>query len=301
MNKEIARKALETALELGASDCRINLAESTQTSISYLNGEIEKLQQSSSSAMGIAIFTEGRYGSFSTNRMDMDELRPFLRRCIESCRLLTPDNYRTMPDRSTYYKGGRPDLHLLDDRYLSIPFADKAAFLKATDAEADKSDSRLISTACDWDDCLKSEYIIDSRGLEVEDCRTAYSVSCECTVRGHGEARPQNNWFEGHGEARPQNNWFEGSVFFDRLPSGCGRKAYERTVPMIDSRKLPSGKYNIILENTVSARAVSAVIAALNGAALQQKNSFLLDSLGKRMFPERRKPSAARTHRFHLL
>ena len=273
MNKEIARKALETALELGASDCRINLAESTQTSISYLNGEIEKLQQSSSSAMGIAIFTEGRYGSFSTNRMDMDELRPFLRRCIESCRLLTPDNYRTMPDRSTYYKGGRPDLHLLDDRYLSIPFADKAAFLKATDAEADKSDSRLISTACDWDDCLKSEYIIDSRGLEVEDCRTAYSVSCECTVRGHGEARPQNNWFEG-------------SVFFDRLPSGCGRKAYERTVPMIDSRKLPSGKYNIILENTVSARAVSAVIAALNGAALQQKNSFLLDSLGKRIFPE---------------
>ena len=247
MNKEIARKALETALELGASDCRINLAESTQTSISYLNGEIEKLQQSSSSAMGIAIFTEGRYGSFSTNRMDMDELRPFLRRCIESCRLLTPDNYRTMPDRNTYYKNDKPDLQLLDGRYQSIPFADKAAFLKATDAEADKSDSRLISTACDWDDCLKSEYIIDSRGLEVEDCRTAYSVSCECTVRGHGEARPQNNWFEG-------------SVFFDRLPSGCGRKAYERTVPMIDSRKLPSGKYNIILENTVSARAVSAVI-----------------------------------------
>ena len=59
MNKDIARKALETALELGASDCRISLAESTQTSISYLNGEIEKLQQSSSSAMGIAIFTEG--------------------------------------------------------------------------------------------------------------------------------------------------------------------------------------------------------------------------------------------------
>ena len=66
MNKDIARKALETALELGASDCRISLAESTQTSISYLNGEIEKLQQSSSSAMGIAIFTEGRYGSLTS-------------------------------------------------------------------------------------------------------------------------------------------------------------------------------------------------------------------------------------------
>ena len=109
MNKEIARKALDAALELGASDCRISLAESIQTSISYLNGEIEKLQQSSAAAMGIAIFTEGRFGSFSTNRMDIDELRPFLRRCIESCRLLTPDTCRTMPDRSTYYKGNLPD------------------------------------------------------------------------------------------------------------------------------------------------------------------------------------------------
>lgn len=273
MNKEIARKALDAALELGASDCRISLAESIQTSISYLNGEIEKLQQSSAAAMDIAIFTEGRFGSFSTNRMDMDELRPFLRRCIDSCRLLTPDLCRTMPDRSTYYKGDKPDLQLLDGQYQSIPFADKAAFLKATDAEVDKSDSRLISTACDWDDCLKSEYIIDSQGLEVQDRRTAYYVSCECTVRGHGDARPQNSWSEG-------------SVFFDKLPSGCGRKAYERTVPMIGSRKLSSGKYNIILENTVSARALYAVIAALNGSSLQQQNSFLLDSLGKRIFPE---------------
>ena len=273
MNKDIAQKALETALACGASGCRVTLSESTQTSVSYLNGEIEKLQESTSAALGIALFTEGRYGAFSTNRLDGSELRPFIRRCIDSCRLLAPDDCRTLPDPSLYYRGGRPDLEQCDPHFSDISFKTKTDILEATDAEVDKSDSRLISTACDWDDCLRSDYIIDSQGQEAESSSTFYSVVCECTVRGHGEARPQNNWMEG-------------ALFFDRLRSGCGRTAYERTVPMIEARKLNSGKYNIVLENTVSAKVVSAIISALNGSSLQQRNSFLLDSLGKRLFPE---------------
>ena len=273
MNKDIAQKALETALACGASGCRVTLSESTQTSVSYLNGEIEKLQESTSAALGIALFTEGRYGAFSTNRLDGSELRPFIRRCIDSCRLLAPDDCRTLPDPSLYYRGGRPDLEQCDPHFSDISFKTKTDILEATDAEVDKSDSRLISTACDWDDCFRSDYIIDSQGLEAESSSTFYSVVCECTVRGHGEARPQNNWMEG-------------ALFFDRLRSGCGRTAYERTVPMIEARKLNSGKYNIVLENTVSAKVVSAIISALNGSSLQQRNSFLLDSLDKRLFPE---------------
>ena len=273
MNKDIAQKTLDTALACGASGCRVTLSESTQTSVSYLNGEIEKLQESTSAALGISLFTEGRYGAFSTNRLDDSELRPFIRRCVDSCRLLAPDDCRTLPDPSLYYRGGRPDLGQCDPHFSDISFKAKTDILEATDAEVDKSDSRVISTACDWDDCLRSDYIIDSQGLEVESSSTFYSVVCECTVRGHGEARPQNNWMEG-------------ALFFDRLRSGCGRTAYERTVPMIKARKLNSGKYNIVLENTVSAKAVSAIISALNGSSLQQQNSFLLDSLGKRIFPE---------------
>lgn len=105
MNKDIARKALETALGCGASDCRVTLSESTQTSISYLNGSIEKLQESSSAVLGIAIFAQGRYGAFSTNRMDGKELKPFIANGIESCLLLTPDECRKMPDPSLYYRG----------------------------------------------------------------------------------------------------------------------------------------------------------------------------------------------------
>ena len=276
MNKDIAQKALETALACGASGCRVTLSESTQTSVSYLNGEIEKLQESTSATLGIALFTEGRYGAFSTNRLDGSELRPFIRRCIDSCRLLAPDDCRTLPDPSLYYRGGRPDLEQCDPHFSDISFKAKTDILEATDAEVDKSDSRLISTACDWDDCLRSDYIIDTQGLEAESSSTFYSVVCECTVRGHGEARPQNNWMEG-------------ALFFDRLRSGCGRTAYERTVP---------GKYRLCegrLGHHLRPQRFLAPAAELLPAGLARQAALSGEpaDYGQSSHP--------RTHRFRLL
>ena len=40
----------------------------------------------------------------------------------------------------------------------------------------------------------------------------------------------------------------------------------------------------MVLENTVSSRVVAPIISALNGAALQQNNSFLRGKLGERLF-----------------
>lgn len=273
MNKDIAQFTLETALKQGASHCRVASVESTETSVSFLNGEMEKIQESTSNSIWLSVFAQGRFGVFATNRTEKEELVPFIKRCIESCLLLSPDQCRTLPESKLYYKGGMPDLQLEDKSFGNIPFEDKLDILRKTDNEAGKEDNRLISTATDYDDCLKSEYLIDSQGLEAEDRRTAFTVSCECTLKDKGDSRPQNSWFEG-------------STFFGKLPVGCGRKAYERTAAMLGAGSLSSGKYNIVLDNSVSSRAVSSIISALHGSAIQQQNSFLLDSLGKRIFPE---------------
>ena len=42
----------------------------------------------------------------------------------------------------------------------------------------------------------------------------------------------------------------------------------------------------MVVENEVASRLVNPLLKALNGFALQQQNSFLLDSLGKQLFPE---------------
>ena len=54
----------------------------------------------------IHLFVDGRFGSFSTNRLDKKELESFIRNGIASTRFLAEDKARTLPDSSLYYKGG---------------------------------------------------------------------------------------------------------------------------------------------------------------------------------------------------
>ncbi len=274
MNKELSHKAMEIAKRCGASSCRIAFGEGTDTSISFRNGTMEKLQQSSSAALAFHLYVDGRFGAFTTNRLIESELEPFLRRCVDSVRLLSPDDCRVLPDPTLYYKGDSKSLEQFDSSFFDIPMKDKIRILENTHLETGVNDTRQIASECDYDETLKAEYIIDSQGLEVEDRRTFYTISCECTLKGEGEIRPQNYWYEG-------------SMFFDKLGNGAGRKAYERTADMLDARQISSGKYNVVVENAVAQKFVSPIIGALNGSSIHYKSSFLLDSIGKLMFPER--------------
>lgn len=273
MNKEIAVKTLELALKNGADAARIILQEGTSSSISVLDGELDKLQRSSGASLGISIFVDGRFGTFSTNRMKITELDCFISQCIASVRLLAPDLCRTLPYRALCYDGKGIDLKRYDESFETVSTEKKKEFLFSIASETDRSDKRIISVNNEYEDTLEEEYLIDSNGFEVQDRQTSFAVSSECSVDGGDGSKPQN-W------------WYDGSLFFDTLPHGCGKKSLDRTLRMIDGKKIRSGKYSAVLENTVSNKVVSPIISALSGASIQQRNSFLLDAIGKKVFPE---------------
>ncbi len=66
-----------------------------------------------------------------------------------------------------------------------------------------------------------------------------------------------------------------------------GKTAFERAASRLNPKKLKSGLYTMVLENTVSSRVVAPIISALNGGAIQQNNSFLRDKLGKKVFSDK--------------
>jgi PmbA protein len=274
MNREIAQKTLESALKNGAQKARITCFEETQNTISVLDGEIDRIHSSQSSSLSIQLFVNDRFGSFSTNRMEEKEVNSFIKKSIESTKLLTPDIARTLPDRSLYYKGNGFDLQQFDTNFDTIDPLKKKDIILSIASEIDVNEKRLISSAQDYDDYLSDCYTIDSNGFAGESRQSIFSVSSECTVKGDGDARPQNYWCDN-------------SIFFDTLKKGCGKKALQRALNMIGSKKIKSGKYNIILDNTVSGSIISPILSALSGASIQQKYSFLLDSMGKQIFSKK--------------
>ena len=273
MENRIADKTLEMAIQAGCSASRVVLNYSTNTVFTVRNDKLDRLQQSTSSSLFLQLFTEGRYGAFSTNRMNEDEVRLFIKKAIEATKLLAPDKCRTLPPSDLYYTGGKEDLGLCDSSINNIDPELKKALAFSCASEVYGRDLKVLSVNSEFSDSQDYAYIADSQGFSQESNETIYSLSSECSVKDKGDARPEG-W------------WYHSSIFFEDLQkSGIGKTALERALSRLSPRKMKSGKYNIVLENTVSSRVVAPIISALNGAALQQNNSFLKDKLGEEVFP----------------
>ena len=88
----------------------------------------------------------------------------------------------------------------------------------------------------------------------------------------------------GEGEARPESYWYESSLYFNELmKQGIGAKALERVLRKIGQKKAASGTYTMVVDNMNSAQLLSPILGAIDGSAIQQRNSFLLDKLGQKV------------------
>lgn len=274
MDKIIAQQALEMALKAGAENARVVLTESSINTYSLLDGELERLQHSLSSSLYFQLYADGRYGTFSTNRMEIGDFEKYLKEAVASTRLLAPDTCRALPDPKYYFKGDPTDLNQCDSSYQAISPDTKMDLLGKLAGEIDRSDKRIISVSNEYEDFKEEVYTVDSQGFSGETSQTLFSLSTECSVKGRGDVRPQNFWYDS-------------TMFFDSLPLGCGKIALERTLSMLGAKKIRSGKYHVILDRTVASKMVSPILSALSGGAIQQRNSFLLDSLGKQVLTEK--------------
>ena len=270
-NKKLAQWAMDFALKNGCQAAKVNLYSGSDTSFNLRDGKMDKLQQASENGLAISIYVDGRYGYFSTNRLDKSELESFIKNGIDSTRYLAKDEARVLPDPQRYYKGGRPDLQLLDARAETIQPDDKVALAKAAAEEILGKDNRIISVESGYSDGMSFGYNLTSNGFEGETQRSWYSLSANVSVRGEGEARPSDSWYDS-------------AIFYDKLmKQGIGQKALERVLRKLGQQKVKSGKYTMVLDPMNSSRMVSPLIGAINGSSLQQKNSFLLDKLGQKI------------------
>jgi len=264
--------ALETAEKCGAEAVRLTYNKTKHSSYTVRNEKLDRLQQATGSSLFLQLYADGRYGTFSTNRMEREELKKFIIKSIDTTRLLTEDPFRSLPERDLCYKGGGADLMQRDPGFSDIPFEKKIEIAKMCNAEILGKDTRLLNVNSEYGDYEDYTLIIDSQGFSGVTDQTNFTVSTECSVKGKGDARPEG-W------------WYESSLFFDDMKfSGCGERALERALRKLGARKIKGGKYNMVVENTVSSRLVSAIINALNGANIQQNNSFLNGKLGERVF-----------------
>ena len=69
-------------------------------------------------------------------------------------------------------------------------------------------------------------------------------------------------------------------------PVAIGRRAAERAVSRLQPRTVATGEYPVLFSAEVARSLLGHLLGAVSGGALYRKASFLLDSVGTRLFPE---------------
>jgi PmbA protein len=79
--------------------------------------------------------------------------------------------------------------------------------------------------------------------------------------------------------------WFSSARHVSQLesPGDIGRKAAERVIRRLGSRKIPTQKAPIVFEPRVARSLLGHIFDAINGDAIYRRASFLLDRLGEQV------------------
>ncbi|MDR2469844.1 MAG: TldD/PmbA family protein [Tannerella sp.] len=269
-HKQLAQWAMDYALRNGCQGVRINLYGGSNSSFEIRNMQIDRLQQASENGLSLRLFVDGRFGSYSTNRLDKKELEKFIPNAIESTRYLAEDKARTLPDAARYYAGGGSDLRLYDAAFESIRPDDKLALAMHVCSEIMGKDERIVSAESSYSDTENFRYMITSNGFEGESSASDFTLAGSVSVKGEGDARPSSYWFDS-------------SLYYGKLTKeGIGAKALKRTLLKLGQHKIASVRLPMLVEFMSARRLLSPLISALYGSSIQQKNSFLLDRLNQK-------------------
>lgn len=265
--ERLAERVIKLTLDSGAQESTVIISESKSSSVEVRERKIDKLEQSNQLGLSIRLLVDNKYSVHSTNRLDdMGEMKRFITEAVAATRFLSEDPLRALPDQSLYYQGGRHDLKLWDDSIESVDPRARIDAAFAAESEIEGRDNRIISMSAGYTDGFTTSVMVNSKGFSGEKAKTYFGMGASVSVK--------------NGEARPEGYWSESALFYDRLKStGVGEKALERALRKIGQRKIASGRMSMVVENRIAGRLLGAVITAMKGVSIQQKNSFLIDAL----------------------
>ena len=271
----LTRECLDYARKAGADAVRICLSKSVQNSISVLDGKMDKVSYSADRSLCFHLFSNGRYGAFSTNRLERTNLEKFIKEALDTVRVLSPDPCRCLPDkkRKAAACSEGDELELFDPEFFSLSLEDRTALAVASCRYPEEGDGwKTVSVEAEYSDSLDDCFLTDSDGFEGRHCETAFGMSAEATVADAQGRKSSGYW------------WRTNPKFSKADISDICSTAVEKAASMTGDPGLVSGRQNVIIDPCCASRLVAPLLSALDGQNIQQHNSFLEGTLGEKVF-----------------
>jgi PmbA protein len=270
----VAKSVMALAKKEGAQDSAVNAWRSREVETTWRDGKVEKIADATTRGLSLALYVDGRYGSITTSDLRPDALEKFVREGVAMARALARDQYRKLPDASTYAGRIARDLELHDPKIVELTADARLARAKALEegARSVKGNDRIVSVTTSINDSAGETVRVASNGFEGSYFGTSISQEASVSVKDDDGRRPED--------------WEDASVrHLAELPDPrmIGAKATERALARLGAKKAPSGTMSIVVEARAARNLLRHYTTPLSGGAVQQKESFFEGKIGKKV------------------
>ncbi len=273
--QSLIEDTLGLARKLGATDAGAEVSEGVGLSVSVRKGKLESVERNRDKSIGVTVYLGQRRGNASTSDFSPASLEQTVRAAYDIARFTAEDPVAGLPDAEDLAlgKAATRDLDLFHPWKVN---ADQAAELaRRAEAAALSVDRRITNSEGASVSAQQSHFFAgNTRGFRggYDSSRHSLSVS---PIAGRGNDMQRDFWYTSERDARDMAK-----------PEVVGRYAAERALSRLKSRKIATCEVPVLFENTLAAGLLGAYVQATSGGALYRKATFLLDSLGKPVFPK---------------
>lgn len=268
----LAARVLELARAGGATAAETEVSEGFGQNVSVRKGEVETLEHNKDKGVSLTVYIGQRRGHASTSDFSEDALRRTVDKALVIARYTAEDDCAGLADAGLL-ACETPDLDLYHPWDITVEEAIELA--RACEAAAFAVDARISNSEGATVSMQESQFIYaNSLGFMAGYPSSRHSISC-AVIAEEGGAMQRDYWYD---TARAASDM--------AAADAVGRRAGERTIRRLNARKLGTRQCPVLFEAPVASGLIASFVSAVSGGHLYRKSSFLLDSLGTRVFPE---------------
>ena len=272
MLADLSSRLLARARAAGADQAEVSCSEDAGLNVNVRMGEVETVESTRDRGIAVTVYFSGRKGSASTADLRDESLAATVDQACAIARYTEHDPAAGLADAELM----ATDLREFDSWHPWAIEAEHAIDLALACEQAGRDfDPRLENSdgASVGSGSSLSVYA-NSHGFVGRERSTQHSLGCALIA--------------GRGADMQRDGWYSIALSADELEAAAtiGRKAAERAVSRLAPRQIATGEYPVLYSAEIARSLIGHLLGAVSGGALYRRASFLLDSVGTRVFPD---------------
>lgn len=267
-----ADMVLEQAKLQGATASEAGVSHSTGLSVTVRQGDVEVLEYNNDTSLGLTVYFGDSKASASTSDLSEQAIKDAVLAACGIAKHTEADQYAGLadealmatnfPDLSTYH----PWDISAEQAIVLAKECEQAGF--DVDKQISNSEGASISSH------QGGRVYANSHGFIGSSVGTRHSLSCTL-ISQDSKGMQRDYWYD---LARDHNDLASAK--------SIGQRAAENTIRRLNSQRVATGNYPVVFSADIASSLFGQFISAIRGSALYRQSSFLIDHLGKQVFPE---------------